>query len=117
MGVTLHDPYALQMAMPFAGILLSAQGHCPHRSAPPPCLSHRPPPCHTRERAQVLCPCTWTPMILVAAVLAALVLRCYFQFPSREGCPLVTSSSHYSACPCFPSNPINAASLSPSEWP
>ena len=33
MGVTLHDSYALQMAMPFAGILLSAQGRRPRRSA------------------------------------------------------------------------------------
>ena len=67
MGVTPHDPYALQMAMPFAGILLSSQGRRPRRSAPPPCLSHRPPPRHTREHTRVLCPCTWTPMILVAA--------------------------------------------------
>ena len=67
MGVTPHDPYALQMAMPFAGILLSSQGRRPRRSALPPCLSHQPPPCHTRKRAGVLCPCTWTPMILVAA--------------------------------------------------
>ena len=81
MGVTPHDPYALQMAMPFAGILLSSQGRRPRRSAPPPCLSHRPPPCHTRERAQVLCPCTWTPMILVAAGAGSAGVALLFPVP------------------------------------
>ena len=65
--------------------------------APPPCPSHGPPLSHTRTCMSSLSlhQDPHDPMLLQA--LEALWWGCYFQFPSREGCPLVMSLSHYSA--------------------